>query len=211
MNRESPPQIKKQQPRKPKIPPLPIEDYPLDKISAWVQPIHMPKYNKNYGSDHSDLEQNETLVIIKRTMKTFEWKKDEFYRDKNSKRNNLVNEYCKPTDPKLENFWNQRYSLFSKFDHGIMLDDESWYSVTPEAIAKNIAYRVNTAFNREPAIVMDAFGGTGGNVIQFARECGFAVGVEIDKSKSDMCANNCGIYKCQNKTKLIVKDYLNVT
>jgi hypothetical protein len=32
-------------------------------------------------------------------------------------------------------FWLQRYYYFSKFDKGIMMDNESWYSVTPEEIA----------------------------------------------------------------------------
>ena len=32
-----------------------------------------------------------------------------------------------------------RYRLFSKFDEGIRLDAESWFSVTPERIAQHIA------------------------------------------------------------------------
>ena len=36
--------------------------------------------------------------------------------------------------------WSRRYSLFHKFDEGIMIDSfESWYSITPEQIAKDIA------------------------------------------------------------------------
>jgi hypothetical protein len=38
-------------------------------------------------------------------------------------------------------YWNQRYRLFSQFDHGIVLDAESWFSVTPEAISAHIAKR----------------------------------------------------------------------
>ena len=33
-----------------------------------------------------------------------------------------------------EKFWAQRFRLFSLFDRGIKLDDESWFSVTPEVI-----------------------------------------------------------------------------
>ena len=36
-------------------------------------------------------------------------------------------------------FWQQRYYYFSKFDKGIQMDEESWYSVTPEEIAKYTA------------------------------------------------------------------------
>ena len=35
----------------------------------------------------------------------------------------------------LKKYWLQRYSLFSLYDRGIILDEESWYSVTPEVIA----------------------------------------------------------------------------
>ena len=45
-----------------------------------------------------------------------------------------------------------RYRLFSKFDHGVQLDDESWYSVTPEAIAMHIA-RVGDMFGPATCVV----------------------------------------------------------
>jgi hypothetical protein len=38
-------------------------------------------------------------------------------------------------------YWAQRYRLFSRYDEGIQLDEESWYSVTPEKIAEHIALR----------------------------------------------------------------------
>ncbi|CAG2169712.1 unnamed protein product [Oppiella nova] len=38
-------------------------------------------------------------------------------------------------------YWHQRYDLFSRFDEGIRMDSESWYSVTPERIAQHIAQR----------------------------------------------------------------------
>ena len=31
----------------------------------------------------------------------------------------------------LDRFWGKRYFLFEKFDEGIQLDEQSWYSVTP--------------------------------------------------------------------------------
>jgi trimethylguanosine synthase len=65
--------------------------------------------------------------------------------------------------PHLTKYWHQRYSLFSKFDDGIQLDEgisitietmkESWYSVTPEAIAKHIAERCRSK------CIVDAFCG----------------------------------------------------
>lgn len=62
--------------------------------------------------------------------------------------------------PELQKYWNQRFRLFSKFDEGIKLDRESWFSVTPEAIAKHIAERCQCD------LIVDAFCGVGGNTIQ---------------------------------------------
>lgn len=40
---------------------------------------------------------------------------------------------------KLWKYWQQRYSLFSRFEEGILMDEEGWYSVTPEVIAAHHA------------------------------------------------------------------------
>lgn len=39
----------------------------------------------------------------------------------------------------LMRYWVQRYSLWSKFDQGVLMDKEGWYSATPEALAKHHA------------------------------------------------------------------------
>ncbi|GJN40911.1 hypothetical protein PR202_gn00328 [Eleusine coracana subsp. coracana] len=59
-------------------------------------------------------------------------------------------------------YWTQRYSLFSLFDSGIKMDEEGWFSVTPEPIAKHHASRVDAG------VMIDCFTGVGGNAIQFA-------------------------------------------
>ena len=43
--------------------------------------------------------------------------------------------------PHISKYWAQRYRLFSKYDDGVKLDQESWYSITPEKIAEHIAER----------------------------------------------------------------------
>ena len=48
----------------------------------------------------------------------------------------------------LDKYWDQRYRLFSKYDHGVKLDDESWYSVTPEIISRHIANRCYRALSK---------------------------------------------------------------
>jgi hypothetical protein len=57
-------------------------------------------------------------------------------------------------------FWYQRYYYYKRFDEGIKMDTESWWSVTPEEIAKY------TATLCEGKTVADGFSGSGGNVIQ---------------------------------------------
>ncbi len=39
----------------------------------------------------------------------------------------------------LWKYWLQRYSLFTRFDEGILMDEEGWYSATPEVIAAHHA------------------------------------------------------------------------
>jgi trimethylguanosine synthase len=65
----------------------------------------------------------------------------------------------------IAKYWAQRYSLFSLFDSGIKMDEEGWFSVTPELIAKHHASRVGAG------IVIDCFTGVGGNAIHFANKC----------------------------------------
>jgi len=59
----------------------------------------------------------------------------------------------------------QRTRLFSRYAEGCLLDAEGWYSVTPEAIADQIAERCRCT------TILDAFCGVGGNAIAFARTC----------------------------------------
>ena len=59
----------------------------------------------------------------------------------------------------------QRIRYFSRYDEGCLLDEEGWYSVTPEAIATQIAERCRCD------VILDAFCGVGGNAIAFARTC----------------------------------------
>ena len=97
-------------------------------------------------------------------------------------------------DQNLLKYWHRRYQLFSKFDSGIKLDSgklffsfmqvviskkienktnffsvfffaESWFSVTPEQLAKHHAERCRCD------VIVDAFCGAGGNSIQFAFTC----------------------------------------
>ena len=43
-------------------------------------------------------------------------------------------------------FFSRKYFMFSKFDRGIMIDKEGWYSVTPECMSEYLALRARDAF-----------------------------------------------------------------
>lgn len=60
----------------------------------------------------------------------------------------------------LEKYYKNRFRLFSLFDHGIKMDDEAWFSTTPETIAEYTAKRISGG------VILDAFCGVGGNSIQ---------------------------------------------
>lgn len=92
-------------------------------------------------------------------------------------------------DHSLEKYWHRRYLLFTRYEEGIRLDrgnqqfffyfaalyiesnifgvfhTESWFSVTPEKVARQIAERCKCD------CVVDGFCGAGGNTIQFAMTC----------------------------------------
>lgn len=74
-------------------------------------------------------------------------------------------------------YWGQRYRYFSRFDEGVGMDEEGWYSVTPEAIALHIAERVCCD------VVVDPFVGCGGNAVQFALVCHLVFAIDLDPVK----------------------------
>nr|XP_027197125.1 trimethylguanosine synthase-like [Dermatophagoides pteronyssinus] len=117
-------------------------------------------------------------------------------------------------------YWRQRFILFSRFNQGIRLDKESWYSVTPESIAKHIAERLqNTLSKRYPDrsmagfIVMDPFCGAGGNIIQFALQplIRKVYAIDIDPEKIAMAKHNARIYECDKKIEFICGDFFQFT
>ncbi|XP_052835974.1 trimethylguanosine synthase [Drosophila gunungcola] len=99
-------------------------------------------------------------------------------------------------------YWFKRFSLFSRFDRGIRLDRESWFSVTPEKIAKQTSRRLACD------LIVDGFCGCGGNAIQFANTCGRVIAVDIDAEKLAMAKHNASIYGVAHKIEFIHADFL---
>eukprot|EP01032_Pedospumella_encystans_P012883 gene12883-14868_t len=94
-------------------------------------------------------------------------------------------------------YWDQRYRLLSLFDQGIKLDAESWYSITPEAVAKHVTSScIGRAREWKCRMekVLDCFSGCGGNTIPFAALGKQVVSVDLDPVKVDYLRHNCGVY-----------------
>ena len=81
--------------------------------------------------------------------------------------------------------WKHRYELFSKYDEGIIIESkESWYSVTPEKVAVDIASNILKYCNYdENMIILDGFCGVGGNTIQFAKLFKKVIAIDIDPQR----------------------------
>ena len=106
--------------------------------------------------------------------------------------------------PHINKYWAQRYRLFSKYDEGVKLDHESWYSVTPEKIAEHIADRCRCD------IIIDGFCGVGGNAIQFAFTCERVIAIDIDPAKIELARHNAAVYGVQDRIEFIVGDFFKV-
>lgn len=111
-------------------------------------------------------------------------------------------------------YWDQRYRLFRKFDLGVQLDPESWYSITPEAIgvylAKKVRNRMARVSGQPLRVIVDAFSGCGGCAIPLAtialgtsggtsassggHMTGRVVAVDTDRDKLDKLVHNAGLY-----------------
>lgn len=103
--------------------------------------------------------------------------------------------------PDIQKYWSQRYRLFSRFDDGVLLDYEGWFSVTPEKIAEHIAERCQCD------VIVDAFCGVGGNAIQFAFSCNHVIAIDIDPTRLACAKHNAQIYGVENRISFILGDF----
>ncbi|KAA8587582.1 hypothetical protein FQN60_016444 [Etheostoma spectabile] len=110
-------------------------------------------------------------------------------------------------EPELAKYWAQRYRLFSRFDEGIRLDREGWFSVTPERIAEHIALRVEHSFP-DSQLVIDAFCGVGGNAIQFALTGKRVLAIDIDPVRLNLARHNATVYSVADRIDFLQGDFL---
>ena len=101
----------------------------------------------------------------------------------------------------LEKYYLQRYMLFSRYDAGVRIDEEGWYSVTPEVLAAHMAERCRCD------LIVDAFCGVGGNAIQFAYVCERVVAVDLDASRLSIARHNAGVYDVADRIEWVNADF----
>lgn len=116
-----------------------------------------------------------------------------------------------PWSHTLERYWHQRYQLFSHYHRGVRLDAESWYSVTPEAVA---AATARIMARGDPScsgsrLVVDAFAGCGGNAIQQALHdpTGLVLAIDVDPVKVALARHNARIYGVEGRIEFVVGDF----
>ncbi|KAH6898328.1 RNA cap guanine-N2 methyltransferase-domain-containing protein [Thelonectria olida] len=95
----------------------------------------------------------------------------------------------------LQKYFAQRYSIFSLYDEGVYMTDDAWFGVTPEPVAYQVAHDMYGA-DAHKHILIDAFGGVGGNSIAFALSGRWARVISIERDLSTLaCAqHNAEIY-----------------
>ncbi|XP_039493655.1 trimethylguanosine synthase [Drosophila santomea] len=162
-----------------------------------------------YKPSSSDSEDSEELVIMENGENEARHVVQSGFIKKSNRRQRKIKkckakmpEFMQEDNNKMVKYWIKRFSLFSRFDQGIRLDRESWFSVTPEKIAKQTARRLACD------VIIDAFCGCGGNAIQFANTCGRVIAVDIDAKKLAMAKHNAGIYGVAHKIEFINADFL---
>ncbi|TRM63222.1 RNA cap guanine-N2 methyltransferase-domain-containing protein, partial [Schizophyllum amplum] len=98
----------------------------------------------------------------------------------------------------------QRHRFFSLYSEppGCLLDTEGWYSITPEAIADQIADRCRCD------TVLDAFCGVGGNAIAFAKTCQRVIALDTDATRLALARHNAQIYGVADRIEFILTDFV---
>jgi trimethylguanosine synthase len=117
--------------------------------------------------------------------------------------------------------FSQRKRYFSLYDEGCLLDEEGWYSVTPERVADQIAERCRCD------TILDAFCGVGGNAIAFAKTCERGVhnfdimqcsslklgrhaviALDTNPTRLALARHNAALYGVADRIEFILTDYL---
>ena len=147
---------------------------------------------------------NETNISIDKDKEKEKVKKEFIiYNNKYSNENmNKIFMKHEQFDGVMLKYWKQRHRLFKKYDEGIILTKELWFSVTPESISKFTALLIKYCIGEiddRPTRVVDAFAGGGGNVIQFLKYFDEVFAVDINHIHLFCTKHNAQVYFGDNK------------
>lgn len=122
----------------------------------------------------------------------------------------------KTLNKNAKKYWRQRYSIFSKYDEGILMNQELWFSVTPEAIAIFIAkylrsYYITDGYKTiedDDFTIIDVFCGGGGNTIQLAKRFRNVIAIDSNKDNLFCCEHNCSVYGLNEHVQFMKDDWV---
>ncbi|KAG7192121.1 uncharacterized protein KQ657_002486 [Scheffersomyces spartinae] len=107
-------------------------------------------------------------------------------------------------------FWKKRYKLFSKFNEGIYMSSDMWFSVTPEAVALFTA-RLIREMLPEAEFILDVCCGAGGNAIQLATEFPHVVAIDISQNNIISTIHNAEVYGIRDHIWCIEGDWIQMS
>ncbi|KAF9458898.1 RNA cap guanine-N2 methyltransferase-domain-containing protein [Collybia nuda] len=104
----------------------------------------------------------------------------------------------------LKKYFSQRNRYFSLYSTppGCLLDEEGWYSITPELVADQIAERCRCD------TILDAFCGVGGNAIAFAKTCQRVIALDTSPTRLSLARHNAQIYGVADRIEFVLSDYI---
>ena len=109
------------------------------------------------------------------------------------------------SDPSLRSYHAQRYRYFRRFDEGVWLDRESWFSVTPERIAAHQAMRLAAG---GAVMAVDGFCGAGGNAIALAAVFERVLAVDMDPVKIALARHNAQLHGVAERITFVCADFM---
>lgn len=115
--------------------------------------------------------------------------------------------------PELKKYYAQRFRYFTKYEQGIKLDYDMWFSVTPETIAKHVAQQVYASYGETKNLtILDAFTGAGSNAIHFAAldKSITVTAIDIDEKRLDLAKHNAKVYGVEDRITFIHGDFMKI-
>lgn len=83
------------------------------------------------------------------------------------------------------------------------MDQEAWFEMTPENVARYLAWRLRRKRN-----IVDACSGVGSNAIQFSKLADSILGIDSNPHRVSMCESNALVYNCTSRLRFICDDVM---